>query len=115
MESIASIKTDMLIRPLVGGKAATTTRDSSTFNNTSNMCVGRRLRVRRILRGISEGELCRKLGISRDDLIAYEAGTKRVNANMLLRIAKLLDVRPAYFFRDYSADELSACLASPLE
>jgi transcriptional regulator with XRE-family HTH domain len=106
----------MFIEPLGEGKAATTTRNSSsTFSNTSNMCVGQRLRVRRTLRGISEGEFCRKLGINRNDLNAYEEGIERVNANMLLRIAKLLDVRPDYFFRDYSADELSACLESPLE
>jgi ribosome-binding protein aMBF1 (putative translation factor) len=97
-ESIGSIETDMFIEPSVESKATTTTRNSSTLSNTSNMCVGRRLRVRRTLRGISEEELCRKLGINRNDLNAYEEGIKRVNANMLLRIAKLLDVRPDYFF-----------------
>jgi transcriptional regulator with XRE-family HTH domain len=105
----------MFIEPSFEGKTATTTRNSSTFRNTSNMCVGRRLRLRRTLRGISEGELCRKLGINRDDLNAYEAGIKRVNANMLLHVAKLLDVRPDYFFRDYTEDELRDCLQSPLE
>ena len=66
--------------------------------------------MRRTSSGISEGELCKKLGIDRDDLDAYEQGVRRVSANLLLRIAKVLDVRPDYFFQGYTAEELSACL-----
>jgi hypothetical protein len=33
------------------------------------------------------------------NLAACEAGAKRINANLLFRIAKSLDVRPDYFFR----------------
>ena len=79
-----------------------------------NKCVGHRLRVRRMLSGISERELSDKLGIDRDDLNAYEQGTKRVSANLLLRIGKLLNVRPDYFFQGYTREELSACLESSL-
>jgi transcriptional regulator with XRE-family HTH domain len=70
--------------------------------------------VRRRSYGISERELSDKLGIDRDDVDAYEQGAKRVSANLLLRIAKLLDVRPRYFFQSYAAEELSACLESSL-
>jgi predicted transcriptional regulator len=76
----------------------------------SNIAIGRRLRARRRSFGISEKELCDNLGIYRDDLDAYEQGAKRVSANLLLRIARLLDVRPDYFFQEYTAEELSACL-----
>jgi len=79
-------------------------------NNPSNMCVGRRLRVKRTALGISPQELSKQLGIDRNDLNAYEAGARRVSANLLLRIAKLLDVRPNYFFRDYTEEELEGCL-----
>lgn len=96
------------VEPPGDGKAATGTP------YTSNTCVGRRLRVRRMSRGISEGELCDKLGIDRHDLKAYEQGAKRVRANLLLRIAELLNVRPDHFFRGYTAEELSVCLESPL-
>jgi transcriptional regulator with XRE-family HTH domain len=79
-----------------------------------NKCVGHRLRVRRTLSGISERELSDRLGIDLDDLNAYEQGTKRVSANLLLRIARLLNVRPNYFFQGYTEEELSACLESSL-
>jgi transcriptional regulator with XRE-family HTH domain len=85
-------------------------RGASTTRSATNICVARRLRIRRMSRGISEQELCEKLGIDRADIDAYEAGTKRVSANLLLRIAELLDVRPDYFFRGYTPAELSACL-----
>ena len=78
----------------------------------SNICVGRRLRAGRTSSGISHGELCGRLGIDRYDLSAYEQGAKRVSANLLLRLAQLLEVPPDYFFQGYSAEELSACLES---
>jgi transcriptional regulator with XRE-family HTH domain len=47
----------------------------------------------------------RQLEIKGDDLAAYEAGEKRINANLLFRIAKLLDVRPDFFFRASSGED----------
>jgi transcriptional regulator with XRE-family HTH domain len=70
--------------------------DTIPFDNT---LLGSRVRVRRISRGISQQELCAKLEIKGHDLSAYESGEKRINANLLFRIAKLLDVRPDFFFR----------------
>jgi ribosome-binding protein aMBF1 (putative translation factor) len=93
---------------------SSTVKRKSVSANGSNVCIGRRLRARRTSRGISERELSEKLGIDHNDLRAYERGETRVNASLLLRIAKILDVRPDYFFQDYTAEELSACLASPL-
>jgi hypothetical protein len=84
-------------------------------SNPSNMCVGSRLRVKRTARGISRQELSNLLRIDCDHLDAYEAGAERMNANLLLRIAKLLDVRPDYFFRNYTEEELEGCLESSFQ
>ena len=92
-----------------------TTATVEKLNNPSDMCVGSRLRVKRTALGISCQELCKQAGIDREDLDAYEAGARRVSANLLLRIAKLLDVRPDYFFRDYTKEELESCLQSPVD
>jgi transcriptional regulator with XRE-family HTH domain len=89
-------------------------KDISVTGYAGNICVGHRLRVRRRSSGISERALSDKLGIDRNDLNAYEQGAKRVSANLLLRIAKLLNVGPRYFFQGYTAEELSACLESSL-
>ena len=81
-------------------------------SNPSNMCVGSRLRGKRTSLGISRDKLSKQLGIDWDDLDAYEAGSRRVSANLLLRIAKALQVQPDYFFRGYTEEELEDCLVS---
>jgi len=64
--------------------------------------IGSRVRIKRTSRGISEQEFTMSLNIDGNDLAAFEAGEKRINANLLFRIAKLMDVRPDYFFRGYT-------------
>jgi transcriptional regulator with XRE-family HTH domain len=54
---------------------------------------------------MTQQELSKLLGIGRDNLAAYEAGEERINANLLLRIANLLDVQPDYFFRSYAKED----------
>jgi transcriptional regulator with XRE-family HTH domain len=57
---------------------------------------------------MSQQEFCKLVGIGRNDLAAFEAGTTRINANLLFRIAKSLDVRPDYFFRGYVEEQPKA-------
>jgi ribosome-binding protein aMBF1 (putative translation factor) len=64
--------------------------------------IGSRVRIKRTSRGISDQEFSRSLSIKGNDLAAFEAGEKRINANLLFRISKLMDVRPSYFFQSYS-------------
>jgi transcriptional regulator with XRE-family HTH domain len=104
MTTLIESSADTLLERSGSAKAAAVSR------NSSNICVGSRLRVGRRSHRISVKELSDKLGIDPDDLHAYEEGVKRVSANLLLRIAKLLDVRPDYFFQGYTAEELSSCL-----
>jgi ribosome-binding protein aMBF1 (putative translation factor) len=76
-----------------------------TTSSPSNIRIGDRLRLIRKSHGISEKELSERLGIDCEDLNLYESGERRVSASLLLRIAKLLDVRPEYFFQDYAKRE----------
>ena len=96
---------DSVIEHLAHGKTTATAQKS---NDPINMCVGSRLRVRRTALAISRQELSKQLGIDRDHLYTYEAGTRRVGANQLLRIAKVLDLCPDYFFSDYTEEELES-------
>jgi ribosome-binding protein aMBF1 (putative translation factor) len=91
------------------------TANARNSSKLSNICVGSRLRTKRTSHGISEQELSERLGIDRGDLDAYEVGAKRASANLLLRIAKLLDVGPDYFFRGYTKEELEGCLKLSLQ
>jgi DNA-binding transcriptional regulator YiaG len=75
--------------------------DSSTQTFPVDTWIGSRVRIKRTSRGLTQQEFSELLDISRNDLAAFEAGTKRVKANLLFRIANSLDVRPDYFFRGY--------------
>ena len=81
------------------------TVDPTTSAPSSNVWIGSRVRIKRTSRGMTEQELSKLLGIDRNNLAAYEAGEERINANLLFRIAKLLDVRPDYFFRGYNEED----------
>ena len=75
--------------------------DSAARTSSVDIWIGSRVRIKRTSRGMSQQEFCKLLGIDRNNLAAFETGTERINANLLFRIAKSLDVRPNYFFRGY--------------
>jgi transcriptional regulator with XRE-family HTH domain len=80
------------------------TDDSATLSPDSiSKLIGGRLHLRRTSLGISGQALSKFLRIDRSELVAYETGAKRVSASLLLRTAKILDVRPDYFFRGADA------------
>ncbi|MCE6950665.1 helix-turn-helix domain-containing protein [Cereibacter sphaeroides] len=60
--------------------------------------VGRRIRHRRWMLGMSQQQLARQLGIGFQQVQKYETGANRVSASRLWDIAKALDVPIAFFF-----------------
>jgi transcriptional regulator with XRE-family HTH domain len=64
--------------------------------------VGRRIRIRRLERQMSQTELATKLGVTFQQVQKYEKGVNRVGAGRLLRIAEALDVPVSFFFQDSS-------------
>jgi transcriptional regulator with XRE-family HTH domain len=82
--------------------------DSTQRTSPVDIWIGSRVRIKRTSRGVSQQEFCKLLGIGWNDLAAFEAGAKRINANLLFRVAKSLDVRPDYFFRSYVEEQPKA-------
>jgi transcriptional regulator with XRE-family HTH domain len=60
--------------------------------------VGRRIRTRRLICGMSQTTLAEHLGITFQQVQKYEKGTNRVGAGRLQRIAKILGVPVSSFF-----------------
>lgn len=60
--------------------------------------VGRRIRVRRLERQMSQTELADQLGVTFQQVQKYEKGVNRVGAARLQRIADALDVPILFFF-----------------
>jgi transcriptional regulator with XRE-family HTH domain len=67
-------------------------------SNQIDVSLGGRLREKRTSSGWSQEQLAEKLKIDPEDICAYETGEKRITADRLLRLSKVLGVKPVYFF-----------------
>ena len=68
--------------------------------------VGARVRMRRLILGMSQGKLGEALDVTFQQVQKYEKGANRIGASRLQQLARVLDVPPAYFFEDApSGDE----------
>ena len=73
-----------------------------TNNNAVDMHVGKRIRLRRTLLGMSQEQLGGELNITFQQVQKYERGANRVSASRLWDIGQILDVPINYFFDDMS-------------
>jgi transcriptional regulator with XRE-family HTH domain len=60
--------------------------------------VGSRVRMRRIMLGMSQEKLGDALGLTFQQVQKYEKGINRIGASRLQQISQTLDVPPSYFF-----------------
>ena len=67
-------------------------------SNQIDKSLGGRLRDKRMSTGWSPEQLAEKLQVDPKDIYEYEKGSKRITADRLLRLSKVLGVRPVYFF-----------------
>jgi transcriptional regulator with XRE-family HTH domain len=72
--------------------------------------VGGRVRLRRTLLGMSQGQLGKALGVTFQQVQKYEKGQNRIGASRLQQIGKLLDIPVSYFFEGAPADVETAPL-----
>src|SRR6476661_5645213 len=67
-----------------------------------DMHVGSRVRMRRLMLGISQVELAAALDLSFQQVQKYEKGTNRIGASRLEHISRFLQVPVAFFFEGAS-------------
>jgi transcriptional regulator with XRE-family HTH domain len=60
--------------------------------------VGARIRMQRMVRGLSQTDLGDAVGVSFQQVQKYENGANRVSASRLQQIAKALGATPEFFF-----------------
>ncbi|WP_404380713.1 helix-turn-helix domain-containing protein [Caenispirillum salinarum] len=63
--------------------------------------VGRRVRLRRTLLGLTQQELGEQIGVTFQQIQKYERGTNRISASRLWEIARVLKVPVSFFFEDF--------------
>ena len=67
--------------------------------------VGKRVRHRRWLIGMTQQQLAEKVGIKFQQIQKYETGANRISASRLWDIADALEVPVAFFFEGLSDDQ----------
>ena len=79
-----------------------------TNNNAIDMHVGKRVRLRRTLLGMSQEQLGTELNITFQQVQKYERGANRISASQLWDISQILDVPVSYFFDVMSTDTMKS-------
>jgi transcriptional regulator with XRE-family HTH domain len=68
--------------------------------NPIDVHVGRRLRLRRTLMGLSQERLGELLGLTFQQVQKYERGVNRIGSSRLYELTRILDVPVSFFFDD---------------
>ena len=66
--------------------------------NSIDIHVGSRLRMRRMMLGMSQEKLGEAFGLTFQQVQKYEKGTNRISASRLQQAAQILDVSVPFFF-----------------
>jgi transcriptional regulator with XRE-family HTH domain len=82
--------------------------------NPIDVHVGRRLRLRRTLLGMSQERLGQLLGLTFQQIQKYERGVNRIGSSRLYELGQILDVPISFFFDDMAQDGRAPDLASGL-
>ena len=68
--------------------------------NPVDQHVGSRVRLRRMLLGMSQEQLGQSIGITFQQVQKYEKGVNRIGASRLFQISEILDVPVQFFFEE---------------
>jgi len=69
-----------------------------TGPNPIDTHVGNRVRMRRMVVGLSQEKVAKALGLTFQQVQKYEKGTNRISASRLHRLASILQVTVPFFF-----------------
>ena len=75
--------------------------------NPIDKYVGSRVRMRRIMLGMSQEKLGEKLGLTFQQIQKYEKGINRIGASRLLDLAQVLGVPVQFFYEEAPSGESS--------
>jgi len=62
--------------------------------------VGQRIKLRRILMGMTQGQLADAIGLTFQQIQKYERGANRVSASKLWELGNILEVTVQHFYED---------------
>jgi transcriptional regulator with XRE-family HTH domain len=74
--------------------------------NRTDLHVGKRLRRRRRLLGLTQQELANQVGVRFQQIQKYECGANRLTASRIYDLSRALNVNVQYFFDGLEAEQL---------
>jgi transcriptional regulator with XRE-family HTH domain len=80
--------------------------------NSMDLHVGSRVRLRRMMMGMSQEKLGEQMSLTFQQIQKYERGINRISASRLFELSRVLQV-PIQFFFDEIADNGNGCASSP--
>src|ERR1700754_4274279 len=80
--------------------------------NPIDVHVGRRVRFRRMLLGMSQEKLGEKLGLTFQQIQKYEKGINRIGASRLFDLAQVLGVSVQFFYEEAPSAEPNQLMAA---
>ncbi|HEX8045525.1 helix-turn-helix domain-containing protein [Rhizobium sp.] len=80
---------------------------SAKVPNPIDAYVGSRVRMRRLMLGMSQERLAEQIGVTFQQVQKYEKGTNRIGASRLQAIAGVLAVPVAFFFQQDNTQPLA--------
>ena len=81
--------------------------DRERSPNPVDIHVGSRVRLRRLLLGLSQEKLGDELGVTFQQVQKYERGANRIGASRLFRVAEVLEVPIGFFFEGLTASPVA--------
>lgn len=97
----------------IEGDASGTASRGSRRANPMDVHVGSRVRLRRMLLGMSQEKLGEHLGLTFQQVQKYEKGVNRIGASRLFDLAKVLGVPVQFFYDEAPSGAQSAGAAIP--
>jgi transcriptional regulator with XRE-family HTH domain len=76
--------------------------------NPIDVHVGSRVRLRRLLVGMSQEKLGEQLGLTFQQVQKYEKGTNRIGASRLYEVSRILNVPVQYFYEEMAEGDVPA-------
>ena len=80
--------------------------------NPIDVHVGNRMRLRRMLIGLSQERMGEMLGLTFQQVQKYEKGVNRIGAGRLYQIADILSVPVSYFYEGFAGEGEKANVAN---
>jgi len=88
---------------------------NSKVPNPIDTYVGSRVRMRRLMLGMSQERLADQIGVTFQQVQKYEKGTNRIGASRLQTIAGVLGIPVSFFFQQDNSQTLTTDGIAPVQ